>query len=54
MSKQDVAEFRAYLRCCSDAQVRGVYEKERDAGRRAYAQLAVEEGLRRGFDVKEG
>jgi hypothetical protein len=54
VTEQDKTEFRGYLRNCTDEQVRGVYQKERDAGRRTYAQLAVEEGLRRGFDVREG
>jgi hypothetical protein len=47
MSKKDREEFRAYLRGCTDRQVYGVLEKERAAGRRAYANLAREELARR-------
>lgn len=55
VTEQDKTEMAAYLRNCTDQQVRGVYEKEHAANRRTYARLAVEEGLRRGFDVrKEG
>lgn len=50
----DKAEFNAYLRACTDAQVGGVYQKERAANRRGFAQLAAEEAQRRGFDVREG
>ena len=54
ISDDDKQEFTAYLRNCTDAQVHGVYQKESEAGRRTYTHLAVEEGLRRGFDVREG
>lgn len=49
----DKAEFNAYLRGITDAQVGGVYQKERAANRRGFAQLAVEEALRRGIDVRD-
>jgi hypothetical protein len=45
----DIREFAAYLRNCTDAQVRGVYEKEKAAGRDEYVALAEIEGERRGL-----
>lgn len=50
VTAQDKEEFQGYLAACSDRQVRGVYEKEKQANRRAYAQLAKEELVRRGLD----
>lgn len=32
MNAAEMRDFRLYLKQCSDAQVRGVYEKERAAG----------------------
>lgn len=52
MTGKDEAEFRAYLRNCTDRQVQGVYDKEKAAGRMDYAAMAVEEAGRRGFDVE--
>ena len=40
VSAEDIADFRGYLRCLTDRQVLGVLEKERDAGREVYAELA--------------
>lgn len=51
MNAQDMREFRAYLKQCTDNQVRGVYEKERDAGRDDYAELALAEAEARGISV---
>lgn len=51
LSAADIRDFNGYLRNCSDNQVRGVYEKERDAGRDAYAELARTEANRRGIDL---
>lgn len=51
MNKKDKNEFRAYLRQCTDRQVQGVYEKERDAGREDYAELAKDEGHRRNIHI---
>lgn len=51
MTRKDKIEFRLYLRQCTDQQVRGVYEKERSAGRRAYADLAADEAEQRGISV---
>lgn len=48
----DKADFNGYLRNCTDSQVRGVYEKERAANRRGFAQLAEEEAQRRGIEVR--
>lgn len=50
MTEDDRSEFTAYLRGVTDNQVRGVYEKEKAAGRTDYTQLAKEELLRRGLD----
>lgn len=52
MTARDMREFAGYLRQCTDAQVRGVYEKERDAGREDYAVLAEIEAARRGIEVE--
>lgn len=43
MTRKDRDEFRAYLKACTDAQVEGVWEKEMAAGRRDYAELAMQE-----------
>jgi hypothetical protein len=51
MTKRDEAEFRQYLRQCTNAQVRGVYEKERNAGRADYAWLAQQEAAQRGIEL---
>lgn len=51
MTQKDKTEFKAYLRNCSDEQVQGVYEKERDARRRDYAELAKDEGYRRNIHI---
>lgn len=49
MTEQDRQEFLAYLRACTDSQVRGVYEKELAANRKDYAQLAQREANERGI-----
>lgn len=51
MTKREEAEFRQYLRQCTDRQVRGVYEKERDAGRTDYMRLAEIEAAARKIDL---
>lgn len=51
MTAKDRAEFKSYLRACTDRQVRGVYEKEKAAGRSDYAQLAELEAARRNIDL---
>lgn len=43
ISAKDIREFTAYLRNCTDQQVRGVYEKEKKAGRDEYVALAEAE-----------
>lgn len=53
MTRREQEEFWAYLRNCTDAQVRGVFKKEREAGRDHYAFFAKCEAERRGFDVEE-
>lgn len=45
-------EFRQYLHGCTDRQVQGVYEKERDAGRAVYKELAIAEAERRGITLE--
>jgi hypothetical protein len=47
----DVRDFQAYLEGCTDAQVRGVYEKESEARREVYAELARIEAGRRGLTL---
>lgn len=47
LTAKDISEFNLYLKQCSDKQVQGVYEKERDAGREEYAELAKAEAERR-------
>jgi hypothetical protein len=53
LSAREIREFTAYLRNCTDAQVRGVYEKERAAGREPYVQLAFDESERREIGFTE-
>lgn len=49
ITADDIREFTGYLRNCTDAQVRGVYEKEKQAGRDEYVALAEAEAERRGL-----
>lgn len=49
MTNQDRTEFVAYLQACTDSQVRGVLEKEREAKRKDYVDLAKAELERRGL-----
>jgi len=49
LTADDIRNFCGYLRNCTDAQVRGVHEKETKAGRDAYAALAQAEADRRGL-----
>lgn len=49
MTQKDRNEFELYLRNCTDRQVNGVYEKEKNAGRDDYADLARHEAARRGL-----
>lgn len=53
ITAKDIREFNGYLKNCTDNQVRGVYEKERDAEREEYAELARAEAERRGIDLGE-
>jgi hypothetical protein len=53
VTADDIRSFCAYLRACTDAQVRGVYAKERGAGRDAYAALAEAEAARRGISLND-
>lgn len=45
----DVRGFALYVRQCTDAQVRGVYDRERAAGRMDMAAIATLEAARRGL-----
>lgn len=49
MNAQEMREFRNYLKQCTNAQVQGVYDKEKEAGRDDYAELAIAEAERRGL-----
>ena len=51
LSNKDKQEFAAYLENCTDAQVRGVYLKEKTAKRGQYAALAAKEAWRRKIDL---
>lgn len=50
LSSDDIREFNAYLAACTDAQVIGVYEKEKEAGRSGYIALAEAEMKKRGLN----
>lgn len=50
MTTQDRIEFRQYLARCTNQQVIGVLEKEEQAGRHDYAELARAEARSRGFN----
>jgi len=52
MTDKDRSEFIAYLANCTLRQVEGVYEKEMDANRRDYAQLAADEMAKRGYEFE--
>ena len=47
LTERDREEFVEYLEQCTDAQVHGVIEKERSAGRPEYVKLAKQELERR-------
>lgn len=47
------ANFRLYLRNCTDRQVRGVWEKEKRANRQVYTQMAIYEAARRCLDTTD-
>ena len=49
MKAKDIQEFVLYLRNCTDRQVQGVYDKEREAGRDEYALMAFVEMEKRGI-----
>ena len=51
MTSKDRIEFRLYLRQCTDRQVQGVYDKEKEAGRNEYAELAKDEAAQRGITL---
>lgn len=47
MTKRDRTAFEQYLHQCTDRQVLGVLEKERNAGRSDFTGLAANEAARR-------
>ena len=47
--RKEIRDFRAYLAKCTDQQVKNAYEKELEAGRTECAELALQEGRRRGL-----
>jgi hypothetical protein len=49
VSKSDLEDFRGFCRNATDAQLWNIYEKERSAGRRAYANVAKQELEQRGL-----
>ena len=53
MNAREIRDFCLYLQQCTDRQVEGVYEKERDAGRDKYAELARAEADRRGIYLSD-
>ena len=53
MNSQDREEFKLYLKACSHSQVQGVFDKERNAGRDDYVELARDEAERRGITLEE-
>jgi hypothetical protein len=53
MTTNDWKEFRSYLKNCTDSQVQGVYDKEKQAGRDDYAELAVAEAEFRNIELNK-
>lgn len=51
MTSQERKNFKEYLRNCTNAQVQGVYDKEKAAGREEEMELAIEEAERRGISL---
>lgn len=51
ITAEDIRDFRGFLHNATDSQVQGIYEKERQAGRDEYAELAVAEAERRGISL---
>lgn len=49
ISQDDREDFRGYCRNCTDSQVLAVFDKEKAANRRVYAQIAREEAIKRGL-----
>lgn len=49
ITADDIRDFSGFLFNCTDAQVRGVYDKEKAAGRDEYVALAELEAIRRGL-----
>ena len=48
MTAEERKNFILYLRACSNAQLQGVYDKEKAARRGEEVQLTLEEANRRG------
>lgn len=45
------ADFRAYCRNATDAQLRNIYTKERKANRRKFAEIAYSVARERGIEI---
>jgi hypothetical protein len=52
VNTKDRQEFVVYLRNCTNRQIQGVYDKEKSAGRKDYAKLALQEAKRRGIELE--
>lgn len=50
-SNKDKAEFKAFCIKASNAQLQGIYDKEKSARRTQYAALAAAEAWRRGITL---
>ena len=52
-SAREMTEYESYLLHCSDRQVQGCYDKEKQSGNREYMTLARLEAAKRGFTLDE-
>lgn len=50
---EDMEDFMGYLKQCTNAQVRGVYEKEKKANRIHFAVLARAEAEKRRIELEQ-
>jgi hypothetical protein len=54
LAAEDSRSFCIYLFNCTDRQLQESYEKEHNAGRQAYADLAASAASRRSIDLTKG
>lgn len=52
MTAEEQRQFEMYLQNCSDAQLQGVFEKERAAGRQEEVKLVRQEARARGICLR--